>query len=301
MLKDSREIFSIQHDLQNGSLAHDSLAKLAYELQNTNSSRITIDLSNVNFIASNLFSVLGCILYEYAQHNPDSEALFVKGVTPAIKETMQKNGFCVHLGLSKIPDAHNTVIPYKSFPVNKIDEYERYLTLNLFTRRDLPIMTQELNDTIRDSLLELFKNVSDHTSSKQVFTCGQYFPKSRMLYFTIVDIGETVEYNVNTYHNSHNLTVPNNTLLWAMEEGNSTSFTQKPRGIGLSLIKDFVMLNKGEFYIFSHDDTYEFRHTKERFKKLNYPFPGTTVTIGFNLRDDAVYYLNSGTCESIQF
>lgn len=301
MSNDGRETFYLKHDLQNGFRSHECLSELAYELKNTTSPKITIDLSGVNFIASNLFSVLGCILYEFADRHPEPKALYINGINNPITEIIQKNGFCKHLGLEKKPDVHNTVIPYMIFPVEQIDEYERYLTLNLFTRKDLPTMTREVSDTIRDSLLELFKNVSDHTTSEFVFTCGQYFPKSFMLYFTIVDIGETVSYNVSNYHQAHYLTVPDNTLKWAMEAGNSTSLSQKPRGIGLSLIKDFVSLNKGEFYIFSNDETYEIKRTKERFKKLNYPFPGTVVTIGFNLRDNAIYYLNSETYDTIQF
>lgn len=301
MSNDVRETFYIKHDLQNGLRSHECLSKLAYELKNTTSSKIAIDLSGVNFIASNLFSVLGCILYEFAKRNPDHKALYINGIKAPITETIQKNGFCRHLGLEKKPDVHNTVIPYMFFPVEQIDEYERYLTLNLFTRNDLPTMTQEASDTIRDSLLELFQNVADHTTSEYVFTCGQYFPKSFMLYFTIVDIGETVSYNVSIYHQTNNLIVPSSPLKWAMKAGNSTSLSQKPRGIGLSLIKDFVSLNKGEFYIFSNDETYEIRRTKERFKKLNYPFPGTVVTIGFNLHDKAIYYLDSGTYDTIQF
>lgn len=301
MSDDVRETFYLNRDLQNGFRSHECLSKLAYDLKNTTSSLITIDLTGVNFIASNLFSVLGCILHEFTQRHPEPNALFIHGINAPISETIQKNGFCRHFSMEKKPDVHNTVIPYMIFSVNQIDEYERYLTLNLFTRKDLPIMTTAASDTIRDSLLELFKNVTDHTTSKYVFTCGQYFPKSYMLYFTIVDIGETVSYNVSTYHHSRNIVLPDNALKWAMESGNSTLLDQKPRGIGLSLIKDFVILNNGDFYILSNYETYEIHRSKERFKKLTYPFPGTIVTVGFNLRDNAIYYLDSGTYDTIQF
>ena len=301
MVDDDREIFFIKHNLQNGFRSHDTLCRLACELKNTASSKIAIDLSAVDFIASNLFSVLGCIFHEYAQRNPAPNSILLTGLKPKIAKTIQKNGFYKHLGLEKMPDMHNTVIPYKYFLVNQIDDYERYLTINLFMRDDLPKMTQSVIDSIRDYLLELFKNVSDHTTSKYVFTCGQYFPHSYMLYFTIVDIGETISYNVNNYHATHNLLVPDSPLRWALESGNTTSYSLKPRGIGLSLIEDFVKQNNGVFYILSDTETYEIYHTKERFKVLTYPFPGTIVTIGFNLHDTAVHYLNSGTYDSIQF
>lgn len=296
--------FYIDQDLQNGFRTHECLSKLAYELKNTTASEITLDFNGVNFIASNLFSVLGCIFFEYAQRNPGNQSIYISGIKQPIKNIIQKNGFCVHLGLDKLPDVHNTVIPYKYFPVNKIEEYERYLTLNLFTGKVseiLPVMTPQVSDDIRDSLLELFKNVADHTTSEYVFTCGQYFPKSFKLYFTIVDMGETITYNVNKYHTMNLLKQPDNPLKWAMENGNSTSLSEKPRGIGLSIIRKFITSNKGDFYIFSNYDSFELRQAKERFKKLSYPFPGTAVTIGFNLQENAIYFLNSNNYESIQF
>lgn len=296
-----RKIIQLTTDLQNSYKSHNELCKLAYTLQNSTDSKIAIDLSDVNFIASNLFSVLGCILSEFKDGKSGLDALIIRGIKPPILDTVQKNGFCVHIGLKKIPDIHNTVIPYKKFLPDEIEDYERYLTLNLLIRNDLPKMSQSVNDIIRDSLLELFKNVSDHTSSNYIYTCGQYFPKSNLLYFTIVDIGETIPYNVYRFHAEHNLSSPDNSLKWAIMKGNTTSLTRGPRGIGLSIIQDFISLNKGALYIISEQETYELVSGKERYKKLDYPFPGTIVTVGFNLNDTASYHFMSEENNTIQF
>lgn len=304
MITDQQTTFSLNRNLQNSFQSHNYLSKLAYDFKHTNSARINLDLSNVTFIASNLFAVLGSILFEFDQRNKGDQELYIVGMNEQITEVIKKNGFCKHLNLEKLPDIHNTVIPYMYFPVCEIEEYERYLTLNLVTGtvgNIFSIMTPEVRDDISDSLLELFKNVSDHTSCEYVFTCGQYFPKSYTLYFTIVDMGETISYNVNSYHDSNGLPRPNNPLEWAMENGNTTSLSEKPRGVGLTIIRDFILSNKGELYIFSNNDTYELRRTKERFQKLDYPFPGTVVTIGFNLKNCNEYYSNPNNYQSIQF
>ena len=301
---DKRVNFSIDKNLQNSFQSHNYLSKLAYDFQRTNASQIGIDFSNITFIASNLFAVLGSILFEFDQRNSGEQKLYIGGMNEQITEVIKKNGFCRHLNLEKLPDIHNTVIPYKYFQVDQIEEYERYLTLNLFTGtvgNIFSIMTSEVRDDIRDSLLELFKNVSDHTSCEYVFTCGQYFPKSYTLYFTIVDMGETITYNVNSYHDTNHFQRPANPLEWAMKDGNTTSISEKPRGVGLAIIRDFILSNNGEFFIFSHNDTYELRHLKERYKKLDYPFPGTVVTIGFNLKNCNEHYSNPNFYQSIQF
>lgn len=285
--------FTIEYSIRNNFKSHNELCRLAHDIVNSDSVRALVDLRNVNFIASNLFSVLGAIFYLYKTINPKKDSILIGNVSDMIINVIQKNGFCQHLGLERLPDVHNTVIPYKIFNVEDIEEYDRYLTINLFTRSDLPQMTQKVSDIIRDYLLELFKNIKDHTTSNMVFTCGQYFPQNRMLYFTIVDIGETIAYNVNGFHHKRNLPLPQSPLEWAIETGNTTQLTEIPRGLGLSLIKDFVHLNNGVLYIVSGSETYEITNSSDKLKTLDQPFPGTFVTMGFNLRDNAKYYLDT--------
>lgn len=293
MENDKRETFKVETNLQNSMDSYNQLCKLAYTIQITDADKVTLELKNVNFIASNLFAVLGCILNDFYERHKEIKAIQLLGINSRIKDVIQKNGFCRHLGLERIPDTYNTVIPYKIFDVNKIDEYERYLTISLFERKDLPQMSVEASNNFRDSLLEIFKNVKDHTSSKKIFTCGQYFPKSNFLYFTIVDAGETIPYNVHEYHKKYNILLPENSVKWATLRGNTTRADNTPRGIGLSLIKEFVLLNQGFLYIISGTEVFEITQKGERCNILEYPFQGTVVTIGFNLSDKAVYFMDT--------
>lgn len=291
----------LKNDLWNNYKSYNQLCSLAYTIEMANVEKITLDLQDVKFIASNLFSVLGCILDSfYQEHTEDSEALMLSGISPRIKTIVQKNGFCHHLGLEKIADVHNTVIPYKIFDVDEIDEYERYLTLSLFGRKDLPAMSLAMSDKFRDALLEIFNNVRDHTSSRSVFTCGQYFPQGQMLYFTIVDAGETIPYNVREYHIRQGLSVPSKSLEWATEPGNTTLVERTPRGIGLSIIMDFISLNEGEFFMVSGEEMLEITKKGKKYSKLDNPFKGTIVTIGFNMNDKSVYFIKEEH-ETIQF
>lgn len=298
-MDDTRKIIPIEKDLQNSFSSYNYLCEFAYRLQSTDFPELTIDMSRVNFVAANLFSVVGCLLANCSAARQKEGSLSILGMKPKIRETIQKNGFCHHFGLEKLPDTNNTVIPYRIFEVNEILEYERYLTINLFTREDLP--PGATDDRIRDSLLELFKNVIDHTTSKNIYTCGQYFPRSSMLFFTIVDMGETIPYNVREFHNLHDLLTPDNCLEWAIQSGNTTSLIAKPRGLGLFLIKDFILENKGSFYIVSGYENYEINRGKEKFRILDYPFPGTVVTVGFNLSNNTSSYMFFEGDNAIQF
>lgn len=212
-------------------------------------------------------------------------------------ELMKKNGFAGHFDMKQIPDTYNTTIPYKVFDVHDITRYGEYLTTRIFSRTDLPNMTAAFKRDIQDYLLEVFQNVYDHTTSERIYTCGQFFPKGKRFHFTLVDTGETIPYNVFTYFETIRMKPPSNPLQWALQTGNSTADKNGPRGMGLSLVRDFIFSNNGQLYIVSGHNTYEINNGKEHYKMLSVPFTGTIVTLVFNLNDTSL----SSTDEQIQF
>lgn len=280
------------NNIDTGFSSHSHLSQLALYMSELNAQNITIDFSKVSFIASNQFAILGCILSAYNTRCPTAKIYF-SNLNEKLTETIRKNGFYKHLGLKKLPDTYNTVIPYSIFDINEINEFEKYISLRILSRADIPQMSDRVKSNILDNILEIFNNVKEHTHSTKVFTCGQYFPKSSLLYLTIVDSGETIPYNVTAYFNRIKIPVPNNTLEWAMGTGNSTRAVSTPGGLGLSLLKDFVKLNNGKLYIISGNEVYEKSGTRERYKYMESHFTGTIVTVAFNLADTHSYSMVS--------
>lgn len=299
-LNDKAITIRIKKDIDTGFSAHTRLSQLAYLLTTADVKTVNIDLEKVNFIASNQFAILGCILNTYRETHPDTK-IFLLNMKKKISETIQKNGFYYHLGLKKIEDTYNTVIPYTIFDIDKIDEFEKYILLRIFGRPDIPKMSTKVKNSIVDNILEIFNNVKEHTHSLKIYTCGQYFPRSSLLYFTVVDSGETIPYNVLSYFNDINEAVPEKTLEWAIQEGNSTRITATPGGLGLSLLRDFIELNQGKLYIVSGNETYEKLGSNDRHKYMDYDFPGTIVTVAFNLSDKNFYSLRSEDFTEIKF
>ena len=64
---------------------------------------------------------------------------------------------------------------------------------------------------------------------------------------------------------------------------------------GLSSVVD------GQIYIISGNDCYELSSRGERYQKLSKPFPGTIVTLGFNLSDSSFHSIVNSPFEEIQF
>lgn len=271
--------------------------KFSIFLNTVDCKHLILDMSKVSFIASNQFAVLGCLLESYLDAHPEAR-VSLQAVPDPIIEMIRKNGFHSHFAtLDPLPDKHNTVIPYKVFNVRNIKEYEAYLTIKLFNRDDLPVMSSPYRHMIQDYLLEVFKNVGDHTSSSKVFTCGQFFPKSKLLHFTVVDSGETIPYNVTNYSRLNSKPVPSNILEWALQEGTTTITEKAPRGVGLFLIHDFIQSNHGKLYIISGNESYVLSNHREKYIQLGQHFPGTIVTSVFNLNDKTTYGLNINDTE----
>lgn len=295
-----RTRIEISNNIDTSYSAHTILSKLYTQLSCIQSDKIYLDFSKVNFIASNQFAILGCILDTYRDQHPTT-TIYFSSLGNNIKKTIQKNGFNMHLGFERLPDTYNTTIPYTIFDINEINEFEKYIILRIFDREDIPKMSDLVKSKIIDNILEIFNNVKEHTHSNKIYTCGQYFPRSSLLYFTIVDSGETIPYNVNTFCTNINIEVPTRPLEWAIAPGNTTRLAGTPGGLGLSLLRDFIELNNGKLYIVSGNETYEKTGNGDRHLYMQHSFPGTIVTVAFNLLDESTYHMTSENLSEIIF
>lgn len=287
-------------DVDNGLRAKILLARLSVLLDKSKGTEITFDFNNVKFIAANQFSVLGAMFDDFCKEK--GSHIYVSNLTPKLKIVMQKNGFGNLFGFPSIGDKFHTTIPYRQFTTNESMEFEKYLLLNIFQRNDIPYMSVAAQNTIIDNILEVFNNVKEHTTSENVYACGQFFPKSKMLYFTIVDIGETIKDNVIEYFEKRNIELEsNNYIEWAMKEGNSTRTKGSPGGLGFSMLSRFIELNKGLLSIMSDNECYEFRTNKCRMMPMECSFRGTIVTVGINMDDSFSYLAIDDNIEQVIF
>lgn len=274
--------------------SHQALANLFHEIHSFDGDTLLLNFEDAAFISANQFSVLGCILSTFHAQYPEIRIL-VGNMSPKLLNIIRKNGFGRHLSYDMLPDINNTTIPYRIFDVTEIDQFEKYITISIFNRNDLPQMSSGVKNQIIDNILEIFNNVHEHTHSQSLFTCGQFFPKKGLLYFTVTDSGETIPYNVKNYCQKYDIELenPDYALAWALQSGHSTKNYDEPRGLGLYLLSEFIGLNNGELYIVSGEEAFEQNHYGKRYKQLSISFPGTIVTMAFNLTDESSYHLTN--------
>lgn len=292
-------IIPFESNLQNDIQSYEAFINLYHELNTQYNKRVLLDFSKVTFISANLLAVMGCCVDNTLAERKHKITLFK--LHSNIKRVMRKNGFNRYFTWDDLDDTYHSTMDYKIFKANteELVDFEKYLQINIFSRNDLPIMNGRFQTEIIDNFLEMFNNVIDHSGSNCAYVCGQYFPKSSNLTFTIVDIGKTIFENVSRYIYDTEQEMPNNCLQWALQQGNSTK--DEPGGLGLSVLMDFLRINRGEFILLSGNESYCLRKKKEKYQNLNMAFPGTIVTITINLSDESIYLLDSDKKNMIVF
>ncbi len=89
---------------------------------------------------------------------------------------------------------------------------------------------------------------------------------------------------------------PEEAIIWATKEFNSTKNSKLPGvpgGLGLKILCDFIDLNGGCIRIVSDAGYWRRRDSKIVTRPLNYPFPGTVVSVEINTADTSAYKLAS--------
>lgn len=293
--------FQFEGNLNNNRSTFLQLIKLHDYISNTSKKSILLDFSKVDFISANLFAILGCSLESGLFYNGLS--FIIRGMNRKIQEVICKNGFCSYFKLEPIEDTFHSTMRYTRFKAStvQLEEFEKYLVINIVNRPQMPLMNPAYKDIIIDSLLEVFNNVIDHAGSNYVYVCGQYFPRNHRLCFSIVDAGRTIRENVFTFFNNHFEDAPNNSLAWAVKPGNTTKKLSAPGGLGLPTLCQFLRNNRGKLTIISDNEIYYFRGNKDVFDYLDCCYSGTIVNVEINMRDNNFYYFKEADSTVIIF
>ncbi len=296
------EILIIQYDSswQNDIETYQELIKTYHVISKSDYRIIHLEMGKVEFVAANLFAVLGGMFYELGVIQ--RRKIGFLSLRNKIKAVMQKNGFGNLFNLGVVLDKYHTTIEYHPFRADTIEleQFEKYIFFNIFEHRNMPEMSVSVRDVMIDNFLEMFNNVIDHAGSEFVHVCGQFFPRKKRLVLSIVDFGTTIRDNIEIYNRSI-LMNEKCSLKWAIAKGNSTKTDDAPGGLGFSLILDFLEQNRGEFVLISGREYFCKDHNGKKFLLLEESFPGTIVTITFNMDDEFSYILVNKDIELIKF
>ena len=270
----------------------DALASLYEQTKEDIFDDIVIDMQTTKWFDADMCAAFGAILYSLGDRLNEISLIHIP---QGVERILSKNGFLSHYGRVRIPDQYETTIAYQRFNVEDARYFFDYIEDKFVHRSEIPEMSPELSKKFCQSIFEIFINAVLHSHTKLgIFSCGQFFPKRNRLDFTVADLGIGICQNIKDYTGFE--FSPEDAIIWATKEFNSTKNDKLPGvpgGLGLKILCDFIDLNGGCIRIVSDAGYWRRRDCKIVTRPLNYPFPGTVVSVEINTADTSVYKLAS--------
>lgn len=247
----------------------------------------TIHIELRQWFSANMCATLGGILDIFSNNINTIEFEYIN---PDIKRILLKNDFLSYFGHARIIDNYHTTIRFLKLKITDGKFFNNYVTDELLGRTELPQMSELVKEKIAEAIYEMFVNAQIHSNSEYIFTCGQFFPRDHKIEFTIVDTGIGFKRKVNERFGSTLSSVQ--AIKWATEDKNTTKIDMSG-GIGLALLKEFIIKNDGKMQIVSDDGFYQYDRRGEQMQLFSGAFPGTIVNLQFKTNDISSYMFKS--------
>lgn len=272
-------------DIDNTYNAYQRLINFYHEHKDKHFENIHIEIHN--WFAANMCATLGGILDLFSEN---INIVVFDYIKPDIEQILLKNDFLSYYGFPRIKDNNQTTIRFLKLKLTDGKYFNNYIINEFLNRTELPEISVPLKEKITEAIYEIFVNAQIHSESKHIYTCGQFFPRKDKIEFTLVDTGIGFKKNINKRfgYNLNSIQA----IKWAIQERNTTKIGISG-GIGLTILKEFIIKNKGEIQIISDDGFYQFNTSGEQNHLFNGYFPGTIVNMQFKTNDNNSYILNN--------
>jgi hypothetical protein len=243
--------------------------------------RISLDLSNFEVIYFNEAIVIGGLAALIRANGGTAELCNMR---PAVRRYLQ--GLGVLPFVNRLPSTSSPgIVPFHHHSGLNKNEILNYLERRWLGTNDVSL-SEGLRSQILGTVWESYANAFEHANSMIGVVAGGDFQKSRKrLSLSVLDFGVGIPTKVRVFFGDQTLDA-GRALKWAFEEGTST--VNSPRGLGLSILKDFLRLNGGMLRVLSNDGYAVFKDGKEVFNSLDWQFPGTLISIA--IEADRRYY-----------
>jgi anti-sigma regulatory factor (Ser/Thr protein kinase) len=247
----------------------------------------TIPVVFRQWFAANMCSALGGLFDKLSANFNDIK---IEHIDPAIETILQKNEFLSYFGHQRIEDNFRTTIKFLKLKTTDGKFFNEYVVNDLLSRNEFPHISHMVKEKMAESIYEMFVNAQIHSETEYIYTCGQFYPRDNKIEFTITDTGIGFKNKINRRFGS-NLDSAT-AIRWATQDKHTTK-EGISGGIGLALLKEFILKNKGKMQIISDDGFYQLDHTGEQSSLFVGSFPGTIVNLQFKTDDTSSYHLIS--------
>lgn len=246
-----------------------------------------VPLSIKRWFNANMAAPLGALLDKIGSQ---ANTVQFSEIEPKVQTILQKNQFLGYFGYPQIRDTYSTTIPYQKLKPSDGRYFMEYVQKDLLARTEMPTMSSGLKKKMAESIFEVFVNAQMHSETEHIYTCGQFFPEKHAIEFCITDTGIGFKEKM---RRRFDLPVSSlSAIRWALEDKHTTK-QSVTGGIGLALLKEFVLKNKGTLQIVSDRGFFQLDNNGENAQLLPSSFPGSIINIRFKTNDTSNYRLFS--------
>lgn len=272
------------------------MAQLYYDIEKLakNNPKITIDFSKCKVFDGNLCATMGAIFDRFVKET--EIMLDIPEKCHAFK-VLSRNNFLSAWKVDIKDKNTENFVEYSKFGISDTDGFKEYIDKQLIKKQKFPDHSEKVGVQLVESLYEIYANARMHGKTDYVYSCGEYKENSSIFEMLIVDLGQTIPYNVNSFFEKRNKDKVSSceAIKWAFKKGNTTK--DNPGGLGLSLLKEFIELNQGALQMVSASGFVEYAEGTTREYDLGTDFPGTIVNVEFNFSDPKRYWMASETLD----
>ena len=262
---------------------YQKLINLYQEYRCRNNEQLELNLNT--WFSGNLCAALGGLLDLLKD---EMITINFNNIDDSIETILRKNGFLSHYLYPAYLDKYHTTIRYMKLKPKDGKYFFNYIHSELLNHPDLPKMSTILKSKIAESIYEIFTNAQIHSETKNIYACGQYFPHKHIIEFTITDTGKGFKKVISSFFKKD--IRADLAIKWAFENTHSTK-QHVSGGIGLSILKEFIDLNKGKIQVVSDKGYYKIAPEGDELKLFNSPFPGSAINMQFRTDDVNLYSL----------
>lgn len=273
-----------------------------WQILDCKDNKIEIDLSEAEFIRTNFVCILGLIIEQKKKNG--FEVSIIGPKLAKVRKPLVAIGFLT----DKYKQSNVEMIDYKNIKLYEKDYF--YLTFETYftqkAKKCLSDVSEKLFNILIQKILELFSNAFRHSESEVgIFCSGQFFPKNKKFSFVIADGGVGIKRNVTKYLSQ----LTNGQIMrffrkkikisgvqairWAIKSGNSTKGIG---GLGLDLIREFIIKNEGNLEIISNNARYSINNGEESYSNLEREFIGTLIALNIKVDEYRFFRLKGEVC-----
>lgn len=271
---------------------YNELSKLYFNMAELvkHNKEVKVDFSHCKELDGNLCAAVGAIFDRFSNN---ASIMIRASFDKKVSKILSRNHFLKAFQETTDLAERENFMKYFRFGTNDAEGFKKYIDEWLIRKQKFPEHTKTVGNNLVASIYEIYANAAMHGETNFVYLCGEYKEETTTFDMAIVDLGETIPNNVNTFFSKKGMqrVTDCEAIAWAFIEGNTTK--ENTGGLGLSLLKEFIELNKGALHLVSAGGFVEYANGKFNYHNLDKVFPGTIVNIKFNFNDSKRYLMSS--------